>query len=83
MGRELRSHLSNLHPALAHTVDKAQQKQKLHHDKHAKQRNFDLGDEVYARSYSPGTARWVPSTVVKETGPVSAMIDLGLSLIHI
>ena len=74
MGRELRSHLSNLHPALTDRVRTAQQRQKDKHDKSAKARELAVGDAVYARSYTD--AKWVPGTIQSRTGPISSTVRL-------
>ena len=75
MGRQLRSHLSQMHPDLERKVSLAQSRQKEQHDKGAQERNFKAGDSVFMRSYSGGT-RWVPGSIVQETGPVSARVQL-------
>ena len=51
MGRELRNHLNLLHPALSFIVRNAQECQKRYHDRHARSREFQAGDQLFARSW--------------------------------
>ena len=75
MGRQLRSHLSQMHPDLERKVSQAQSRQKEQHDRRTQERDFKVGDPVFMRSYSGGT-RWVPGSIVQKTGPVSARVQL-------
>ena len=52
MGRQIRSHLSNLHPDLCARVRIKQDDQKWYHDRHTKLRQFDVSDQVWARNFS-------------------------------
>ena len=81
MGRQLRSHLSLLHPDLERKVANAQERQKRQYDKNAHERNFETGDPVLARNYS-GQNRWIPGTVLERTGPVSARVQIGDTVVR-
>ena len=60
----------------------AQSCQKEQHNKGAQERDFKAGDSVFMHTYSEGT-RWVPGSIVQETGPVSARVQLeGAGLAH-
>ena len=41
-------------PDLHNRLEKEQEKQKLAHDKKAVNRDFNVGDEVYAKNFRPG-----------------------------
>ena len=75
MGRRLRSALDLVHPDLASRVAKAQAYQKKTHDKHARFREFNVGDSVFARNFGRGHS-WVPAVVLARTGPVSWQVEV-------
>ena len=61
-GRKIRSHLETLRPDLARKVRLSQERQKRGQDSHARERNFEIGETVYARNYGPGDM-WLPGKV--------------------
>ena len=69
-GRHVRSHLDLVRPNIEERVRLRQEHQKLSHDQHAKRREFEVGDMVYARNFAPGD-KWLPGKVTKVLGPVS------------
>jgi hypothetical protein len=75
-GRRPRGHLDLLHPDLAGRVIDKQENQKYQHDQHAKDRQFQLDDQVYVKNMSPRGPRWVPGKVTSLTGPVSYTVTL-------
>lgn len=72
MGRQLRSHLSLLHPdfSLQNRVTNKQQNQKSHHDAHASKRHFTIGDTVFVRDF-PSGKNWLPGTLTQSKGPLA------------
>ena len=74
-GRSLRSHLHLLRPDVAIRVHLAQSRQKKQHDQPSRTRGVKLGDAVSVRNYSRGS-KWVPGTIIQETGPLSARVEL-------
>ena len=74
-GRSLRSHLDLLRADVGIKVHAAQSRQKKQHDQHSQMRQVGVGDPVNVRNYSRGP-KWVPETVIQETGPLSARIEL-------
>ena len=76
LGRRPRSPLDALHPDLSEKVVREQQRQKTIRDRHARFRELQPGDLVYARNYN-GLPKWLPGVVTKCTGPVSVVVDLG------
>ena len=74
-GRSLRSHLDLLRPDVGIKVHAAQSRQKKQHDKHSRMRQVGVGYSVNVRNYSSGP-KWVPGTVIQETGPLSTRIEL-------
>nr|XP_006823369.1 PREDICTED: uncharacterized protein K02A2.6-like [Saccoglossus kowalevskii] len=77
MNRELRTHLSLVHPDFRSKVISKQATQKLYHDKHVKSRVFDIHDNVLVLNYSGRGNRWLPGVIVEITGPVLYKIQLG------
>jgi len=75
MGRDLKSRWDLLKPNLAVRVEEKQQQQKKTHDSHARARQFQEGDEVYARDFRPGQT-WQRGKVVKCVGPVSYRVEI-------
>ena len=74
-GRSLRSHLDLLRPDVATRVHLAQSRQKKQHDQHSRTRAVKLGDAVSVRNYSR-RSKWVPGTIIRGTGPLSARVEL-------
>ena len=64
-----------LRPDVATRVHLAQSRQKEQHDQHSRTRGVKLGDAVSVRNYSRGS-KWVPGTIIQETGPLSARVQL-------
>ncbi|BFZ25831.1 hypothetical protein BsWGS_28870 [Bradybaena similaris] len=75
MRRSLRTRLDLARPDLSRKVADAQAKQKHYHDRSVKDRDFVVGDRVYARNYSSGQA-WLQGTVVDLSGPLSFKVRL-------
>ena len=77
MGRQLRSHLSLLHPdfSLQNRVTNKQQNQKSHHDAHASKHHFTIGDTVFVCDF-PSGKNWFPGTLTQSKGPLSFLIKL-------
>lgn len=71
MKRQLRTNLDLLKPPKTkETVLRKQQAQIDRRTQTAKERIFQPGDHVLARNYS-NRPKWVPATVIAQTGPVS------------
>ena len=47
----------------------------MYHDRHAKDRQVNVGDSVYVTNFSSGPC-WLPGVVVNESGPVSFIVKL-------
>ena len=72
--REMRTRFDLLRPdGDAHVRDK-QSQQKADHDRHARTREFTVGDPVLARNYRPGPD-WVPAKVIARHGPLSYLLE--------
>ena len=77
-GRNLKSKLDFLKPSADEKrsdVVTKQQVQKQNHDKHSKDRQFQIGDHVYVKNRSSGD-RWLAGTVTTMSGPVSYNVRL-------
>ncbi|CAM4627992.1 unnamed protein product [Lepidochelys olivacea] len=71
MGRQLCTCFDLLKPSEPRQiVQRQQQYQVIRHAPRAKDRNFSSGQPILARNYTSG-AKWVPATVITQTGPVS------------
>ena len=66
-GRRLLSHLDCILPDLKKKVRDVQQKQKQNHDRHARNRVFQLDDLVYVKSYGSGKT-WEKGKVIGKLG---------------
>ena len=75
MNRTLRTRLDLLSPAPRQKVLQ-QAKQKEHHDAHARCREFQPGQPVWARDVRGGGAKWVKAVVQDRLGPVSYLVRL-------
>lgn len=74
-GRRPRSLLDLTFPDVNNRVQRKQELQKQCHDKSAKARKFDVGDNVYILSHNR-ESKWISGTIIKRTGPVSFIIEL-------
>ena len=59
----------------ARVADK-QEKQKIAHDQHTKDRKFQTGDSVYIRNHGSGDATWKPGKVVSSYGQMMYYVKL-------
>ena len=76
-GRRLRSVFDLMKPDLHNRVEKEQERQKLAHDKKAVNRDFNVGDEVYAKNFRPGDAEtWLPARVIEKQDPRNFTVEL-------
>uniref|UniRef100_A0A8C1UFQ7 Integrase catalytic domain-containing protein n=1 Tax=Cyprinus carpio TaxID=7962 RepID=A0A8C1UFQ7_CYPCA len=75
LGRKPKSHLDLLHPDVGEKVRVQQEKQKAWHDRHARERSFREGEAVFVRNFARGQ-RWLPGSIVKESGPRSCVVRL-------
>ena len=76
MGHSLRTRLDMLRPNLDMTVCATQAKQKQHHDKQSKSRDFLPGDNVWIRDFRNNATKWISGVVLQSRGPLSYMIEL-------
>ena len=68
LGRLPRSILDLVRPNLAQHVRSQQHRQKMHKDRHSKQRVFNVGNSVYVCTL-PSKDDWVPGTITRVVGP--------------
>ena len=67
--------LDHLHPDEAKAVEEQQLKQKVYHDRHAKDRQVNVGDPVCVTNFSSGPC-WLPGVVVNKSRPASFIVKL-------
>ena len=77
-GRRLRSRLDLLWPAdgVSARVSKRQEAQKKEHSNAPRTLHLPPESPVMIRNYTPGGSKWIPSSVVKQTGPLSYKCEL-------
>ena len=78
--RELRTRLDLLRPSCADHVTQKQAQHSLHHDSHARTREFSDGQEVWTRNFRHGP-KWTPRVVEKRNGPLSYSIRVASGVI--
>ena len=73
---EMRTTFDLLKPATVRDTVLGQQEKQVHHrEKRARDRVFTPGESVLARNYR-GEPKWVPATVLSQTGPVSYTVQM-------
>lgn len=72
LGRRLRNRLDAMRPNRASRVEKEQDRQKKY--VRGVSRNFEVGDDILARSYTNKQNNWVKGNITQRTGPVSYKI---------
>ena len=72
--RKLRTRFDLLNPSCSQRVLDKQSMQKSQHDRHAKHREFNVGERVMVRNLQPGP-KWVVGIVRKRNGPLSYMVE--------
>ena len=75
LNRPLRTRFDLLIPDSNRVVCGKQAEQVTHHDQHAKQRDFIVGQHVMAKNMR-GDPKWVPGTISRQLGPVSFEVEL-------
>ena len=75
LGRHPRSRLDLLKPHTAERVERNQKKHEEQHDLRSRERNFEVGDNVFVRNYHHGD-KWLPSVIQQKTGLVSYRVKL-------
>ena len=77
MMKKIRTRLDLLLPNTASQVRLKQGFQKNAHDYHAKERDLDANDSVFLRDFNSSSPKsWQQGTIVRTTGPVSALVEL-------
>ena len=78
MGRRPRSLLDVVRPDLSKTVRQHQESQKRQHDRHAKTRQFNIGEAVFIRNFSQQYPQptWLSGEIDSVCGPVSYTVRL-------
>ena len=71
--RQIRTRFDLLKPDQESHVAEKQSQQKGAHDKHARSRQFSVGQSVMARNLRPGP-KWIPGVIVQNLGPLSFLI---------
>ena len=72
--RNLRTRFDLLNPSCEQRVFDKQSLQKSQHDRHAKERDFDIGERVMVRNLRPGP-KWIVGIVKQKSGPHSYVVE--------
>ena len=67
--------LNLMKPDLSSKVQQKQEAQKVHHDKSAKHRQFQIGDAVYVKDFTAHKS-WIPGIVSEVKGPLSYHVTI-------
>ena len=81
LNRELHTRLSLVHPDVTKQVLDKQADQVATHNQHAKARQVDVGQSVMVRNLRPSGPKWIPGTVLKQTGPLSYIVQVNSGLV--
>ena len=73
--RNPRSRLDLIKPDVNRRIKEQQQKQKKYFDIGSQFKEFISNQPVWVRNYR-GTNKWVPGTIIKQTGPVSYVVQV-------
>ena len=75
LNRQFRTRFDLLRPDHQRQVCAKQAAQIVHHDLHAKGRQFSIGQKVMVKSV-PSESQWVPGTVLRQLGPVTYEVEV-------
>lgn len=76
MRRQLRTRLDLLRPSVKQHVENKQQEQQKYHDRRARTRVFEVGQQVLVRNFRAGP-RWIRGQVAEKNGAVSYRVKVG------
>ena len=76
LNRRPKTRLDLLRPDLGRRVESKQNNQKVAHDAHSKNREFQVDEKVLVQNFR-GEPKWLEATVVERTGPVSYKVMIG------
>ena len=76
LNRRPKTRLDLLKPDLGRTIETKQRNQKVPHDTHSKDREFEVNNKVLVQNFR-GEPKWVEAIVVERTGPVSYKVRIG------
>ena len=62
-------------PDLTGRVQERQALQKKYHDRNTKERQFNVGDQVFIRKF-PNGRDWLPGSVIEVRGPLTYVVML-------
>ena len=74
LGRNSQTRFHQLYPNRKQVIEEHQLRQKRDHDRQAKWRTFELGDQVFVCNFRPKGPRWVSGEIKEQRGPVSFMV---------
>ena len=64
-------------PSVEENVLQHQAQQKGDHDRHARYREFEVGQKVMVKGRRPGSVCWIPGHIINRTGPLTYLVDMG------
>ena len=75
--RDVRTRFTLIQPDVSHHVHSKQADQMEQRDQHSKPRCFHRGQTVIVRDSRQNASKWIPGTIVKQTGPLSYLVNVG------
>jgi len=75
MKRIPRSRIDLIRPSVTQKIQKKQEVQKKHHDKHTKVKDFSVSETVWVRDYR-GQDKWTKGVIRECTGPLSYRVQV-------
>jgi len=76
LGRRIRCVFDLVRPDPRASASESQLNQKETYDKRSKPREFQVGQQVWAKTYSKNEPKWTPGTLTSSTGPVSFNVSV-------
>ena len=76
LGRKPRCILDLMQPDIKAEVSSAQYRQCKAFNTRAKFRDFEIGDDVWVKTYARGEGKWSLGTLVKQVGPVTFIVKV-------
>ena len=75
LGRDIRTRFDLLKPDLEGTISKKQAEQVIHHDQHAKERQFQIQDKVMVKNFRSDPT-WIPGVIVQKLAPLTYLVEV-------
>ena len=75
LGQDIRTRFDLLKPDLEGNVSKKQAEQIIHHDHHAKERQFQIKDKVMVKNFCSDPT-WIPGVIIQKLAPLTYLVEV-------